>query len=373
MKSIFWLSAAIIAYTYFGYPAWLWLRKRLWSRPVKSGSYRPSISIVMVVRNEAPVLQRKLENLFALDYPSDHLEFIVVSDGSEDCTNQILTEYAQDPRVRAVVSPLARGKAAGLNEAVAIASGELVVFTDVRQYIEPPSVRLLAESFADPDIGCVSGELMLGNPQTGETAKGMGLYWRMEKQIRELEAASASVVGATGAIYAVRRKFVVPLPPETILDDVFIPMNVIRQGARVTFQPMARAWDIPDLGRDREFARKVRTLSGNYQLLQLAPWLLSRANPILFEFVSHKLMRLVAPFALVLTLVASFLLSQPMYKFAFWSQLAFYGLSVLAMVRLTPGPMTQVADAALTFVTLNTAAIVAFVNFVTGRKAVWLR
>jgi biofilm PGA synthesis N-glycosyltransferase PgaC len=373
MKWVFWGSAGLIAYTYFGYPLWLWLRKRLRPRPVRSGGYTPSISIVMVVRNEALILQRKLENLFALDYPSDHLEFIVVSDGSEDCNNQILTEYAQDPRVRAVINPVARGKAAGLNEGVAIASGELVVFTDVRQYIEPKSVRLLAENFADPDVGCVSGELMLGDPQTGETAKGLGLYWHMEKQIRELEAASASVVGATGAIYAVRRKFLVPLPAETILDDVFIPMSVVRQGARVTFEPMARAWDVPDLGRDREFARKVRTLSGNYQLLQLAPWMLSRTNPILFEFISHKLLRLLAPFALVLTFVASFLLPQPIYKFAFWSQLAFYGLSVLAMVRLTPGPMTQVADAALTFVTLNTAAIVAFVNFVTGRKAVWLR
>ncbi|PYV69371.1 MAG: family 2 glycosyl transferase [Acidobacteria bacterium] len=373
MKWVFWMSALVIAYTYFGYVGWLWLRKRLRPQPVKAGSYIPLISIVMVVRNEAPVLRRKLQNLLALDYPRDQFDLIVVSDGSEDGSNEILTEYAKDPRVRTMISSAIRGKAAGLNEAVAIARGELVMFTDARQCIEPRALRLLADNFADPEVGCVSGELMLGDPYSGETVKGMGLYWWMEKQIRELEAASGSVVGATGAIYAVRRKFLVRVPEEIILDDVFIPMNVVRQGGRVVFELKARAWDTPDLGREREFARKVRTLSGSYQLLQLAPWLISRANPIRFEFVSHKLLRLAAPFALALALITSFLLPQPVYQFAFWLQVAFYALSVLAMMRLTRGPVTRVADAALTFVTLNTAAVVAFANFVTGRKAVWIR
>jgi cellulose synthase/poly-beta-1,6-N-acetylglucosamine synthase-like glycosyltransferase len=373
MKWLFWGSASLLIYAYFGYPAWLWVRKRIRPRAVKSQPYTPFASIVMVVRNEAPILRRKLENLLALDYPRDQFEVIAVSDGSEDGTQEILASYARDSRVRAIINKVARGKAAGLNEAVAIAKGELVVFTDARQYIEPRAVRLLAENFADPGVGCVSGELMLGDPQSGESVSGVGLYWRMEKYIREMEAASASVVGATGAIYAVKRRFLVPLPAEIILDDVFIPMNVVRQGARVAFEPRARAWDAADLGRDREFARKVRTLNGNYQLLQIAPWLLSSANPIRFEFVSHKLLRLIAPFALAITMVVSFLLPQPIYKFAFWSQLGFYGLSVLAMVHLTRGPVTHLANAALTFVTLNTAAVVAFVNFVTGRKTVWIR
>ena len=136
-----------------------------------------------------------------------------------------------------------------------------------------PRSRLLVENFADPAVGCASGELMLGDPNSGEAVKGMGLYWRIEKKIREWESASGSVVGATGALYAVRRSLLVAVPPETILDDVYIPMQVARQGARVIFDPRARAWDLPDLGTGREFARKVRTLSGNYQLLQLLPWL----------------------------------------------------------------------------------------------------
>jgi poly-beta-1,6-N-acetyl-D-glucosamine synthase len=372
MRWVFWSAAALVAYTYLGYPAWLWLRKCLRSRPVAAAPNIAFISVVMVVRNEAAILERKLSNLLSLDYPGDRVEIIVVSDGSEDDTNQILTRHATDPRVHIILNPSARGKAASLNETIARARGELVMFTDVRQHIEPAAMKVLAKNFADSAIGCVSGELILGDPRVGETAKGMGLYWRMEKHIRELESATGSVVGATGAIYAVRRKLLVPLPPETILDDVFIPMNVVRQGARVVFEPLARAWDDADLGREREFARKVRTLSGNYQLLQLAPWLLTRDNPLRFEFVSHKLLRLAAPFALVMLLVSSFVVQQPLYRFAFWLQAAFYALSILA-VRLTRGPVARVADAALTFVTLNTAAVVAFANFLTGRKAVWSR
>jgi cellulose synthase/poly-beta-1,6-N-acetylglucosamine synthase-like glycosyltransferase len=373
MKWLFWSAAGIIAYTYFGYPGWLWVKSRWLPKPVWSGAFEPPISIVMVVRNEAPVLERKLANLQGLNYPAHLREIIVVSDGSNDGSNEILAAHAARGTVHAMVHEKARGKAAGLNDAIAAAHGEIVVFADARQEIEPAAVRHLMEDFADPTVGCVSGELMLGDRSAGESAKGMGLYWRIEKKIRELEAASGSVIGATGAIYAVRRSLLLPLPPETILDDVLIPMNVVRQGSRVIFDPRARAWDQPHQGTGREFSRKVRTLSGNYQLLQLAPWLLRRGNPARFEFVSHKLLRLAVPFALAATLAASFWLREPIYRVALGLQVAFYALSILAVAQLKRGPLARVADAAFTFVVLNTAALVAFANFVTGRKAAWGR
>jgi biofilm PGA synthesis N-glycosyltransferase PgaC len=372
MKWVFWGAAIIIAYTYLGYVGWLWLRSHLRPQPVRSGPYQRSVSIVMVVRNEAEVLASKLRNLLDLSYPPELVQIVVASDGSTDGTNEILSGYA-NPRVRVILLPQSQGKAAGLNFAIVAALGEIVVFTDARQTVEPDAVRLLMENFADPQVGCASGELMLGDANSGEAAQGMGLYWRIEKEIRELEAASGSVVGATGAIYAVRRSLLVAVPPETILDDVYIPMHVVKQGARVVFDPRARAWDLPDLGTGREFARKVRTLSGNYQLLQLAPWLLSNANPVRFEFVSHKLLRLVVPFALAAALLGSALLPTPVYRVAFILQLAFYGLSLLAMARLKLGPLARMGDAAFTFVVLNTAAAVAFANFVTGRKTLWIR
>jgi cellulose synthase/poly-beta-1,6-N-acetylglucosamine synthase-like glycosyltransferase len=381
MKYVFWIAAALAGYSYLGYPAWLWLRSRWSPRPVRRGFALPSVSAVMVVRNEEAVVARKLDNLLTLDYPQEKLDVVVVSDGSSDRTPEILAGYARDPglrigaqpRVQTLLRPASQGKAAGLNDAIGLASGEVLLFTDARQHIETGALRRLVENFADPDVGAASGELMLGDPADGETGKGMGLYWRIEKKIRELESASGSVVGATGAIYCARRILLAPLPAGTILDDVLLPMQVVRQGSRVVFDSRARAWDTPDLGGDREFSRKVRTLSGNYQLLQLAPWLLGSKNAIRFEFVSHKLSRLAVPFALLALLLASIFLPLPFYRAALAAQLAFYALSLAALAELKIGPLARIADPARTFVVLNGAAVVAFINFVTGRKAVWLR
>ncbi|MGD0599176.1 MAG: glycosyltransferase family 2 protein [Terriglobales bacterium] len=391
MKYTFWIAAALIGYSYLGYPAWLWLRSRWSPRPVRRGFVEspaaPAVSALMVVRNEEAVIARKLENLLTLDYPQAKLDVVVVSDGSSDRTPSILADYARDSglpdedrtgapsRVRTLLKPVSQGKAAGLNDAIKLASGEVLLFTDARQQIESGALRLLIENFADLDVGAASGELMLGDPISGETEKGMGLYWRIEKKIRELESASGSVAGVTGAIYCARRRLLdeSPLPEGAILDDVLLPMQIVRKGFRVIFDARARAWDSPDLGESREFSRKVRTLSGNYQLLQLAPWLLSSENAIRFEFVSHKLSRLAVPFALLALLIASMFLSQPLYRAALGAQLAFYALSLAALAGVKIGPLSRIADPARTFVVLNSAALVAFINFVTGRKAVWVR
>jgi poly-beta-1,6-N-acetyl-D-glucosamine synthase len=373
MRLAFWAAVGVIAYTYFGYVAWLWLRSRWRPQPVRSGPYFPSISIVLVVRNEAALLQRKMGTLMELDYPPDRVEILVVSDGSTDETNRLLSEFSRDSRVRVILSPVARGKAAGLNEAMTAVSGQILVFMDVRQTFKTDAVRLLVENFTDPMVGCASAKLILADPNFPEADRGLGLYWKIEAAIRELEAASGSVVGATGALYAVRRSMLLPLPPGIILDDVFIPMQVVRQGARVVLDPRAGVWDVPDLGTEREFARKVRTLGGIYELLKLQPWLVTRSNPVRFEFVSHKLMRLAVPFALCATLVSSFFLPGLIYRIALVLQLAFYGLSIWGTFQPKHNPLARASNAAFTFVLLNAAALVAFANFVAGRKPAWGR
>lgn len=372
MKWVFWCAGFIIAYTYVGYAAWLRIRLLWRLRPVLRGPYLPPISIVMVVRNEEQVLASKLENLLSLEYPN--YEIVVVSDGSTDATESILRQFQQGTRVRILLKQISRGKAAGINDALETVRGDIVVFTDARQKFERGAVRLLMENFSDPDVGCVSGELMLGDPESGEAGQGLGLYWRIEKKIRILEALSGSMVGATGAIYAVRRDLVRNLPEGTILDDVYLPMEVVRQGKRTVFDERARAWDSPNLGTDREFKRKVRTLNGNCQLVQLAPWLLTRSNPLRFEFVSHKIMRLVVPFALAALFFASLFLTEAFYRVALILQLLFYSLSVWALSRPGKGDVvSRFADASGTFVLLNGAAVVALANFVFGRRTVWTR
>jgi poly-beta-1,6-N-acetyl-D-glucosamine synthase len=373
MKFVFWFSVSVIVYCYLGYLLFLWIRGHLLPRPVRRGTTEPTVSVVMVARNEEAAIAGKLKNVLSLNYPPGKLEVVVVSDGSNDRTPEILSEFVQNPRVRTIIKPFSSGKASGLNDAVQSAQGEVLLFTDARQEIESRALNYLIENFADPSVGVASGELMLGDPANGESAKGMGMYWQIEKKVRELESVSGSVPGATGAIYCARKALLEPLPEGTILDDVLLPMQVVRKGFRIVFDSRARAWDSPDLGRNREFARKVRTLSGNYQLVQLAPWLLSAENKIRFEFVSHKLSRLVVPFALLSLLVSSLFLRGTIYRAALAAQLAFYALSLAAIGGLRIGPLTRLGDVARTFVVLNSAALIAFVKFVTGRKAVWAR
>jgi cellulose synthase/poly-beta-1,6-N-acetylglucosamine synthase-like glycosyltransferase len=373
MKWIFWVSATLILYTYAGYPAWLWLRWRWRERPVKLGEDLKTVSVVMVCRNEEGVLADKLENLKALDYPRELVQIVAVSDGSTDGTSAVLQEYEKRGELKAVILPTHEGKSPGLNAGLQVAAGEIILFTDARQKLEGNALRFLMENFSDASVGAASGELMLGDPESGESSRGVGLYWRMEKNIRGLESASGSVVGATGALYCVRKSLVPQVPADAILDDVYTPMMVVRQGYRVVFDPRARAWDRPVLAGQHEFRRKVRTLTGNYQLLRLAPWLLGRSNSLRFEFVSHKLLRLIVPVALLATLVTSMLLPGPVYRTVFLFQIAFYALGILAVLSDRLGFLGRLADTSLTFVLLNTAALVALLNFITGRRPAWMR
>jgi poly-beta-1,6-N-acetyl-D-glucosamine synthase len=368
VKVFFWLCLLLVSYTYFGYAVWLLLCVRLRRRPIQKGSFTPSVSIVIAARNEEANLPAKLENLSLLDYPPELLEIVIASDGSTDRTASLLREQATT--IVAVILDEPNGKARALNEAVKRATGEVLVFLDVRQFVEPNAVSELVSCFADPTVGAVSGELLL-EASAGRSEDALGIYWKIEKAVRKLESASGSVVGVTGAIYAIRRELYTEIPPGTILDDVFTPMHVSRMGKRVVFQPSAIARDRIFSEKGKEFSRKVRTLTGNYQLLRLAPWLLSPANPLLFRFISHKLLRLLVPLLLILMLAASALSRGPFYRTVFWLQILFYVLAAFGTLSPSTKKFKPVAIAN-TFVMLNAAAALAFYNFVAGRNRVWV-
>ena len=312
---MFWLSLFLVFFAYAGYPLLLFLRARFWPIAVSKASIFPRVTILVAAYNEEKNLPDKLGNLAALDFPADLLEVIVVSDGSVDGTDKILDAWDSYSR-RSIKLPVHRGKAAALNVGAAEAKGEIIVFTDARQTIASDALKILVANFADPCVGCVSGELMLSeNPKTHtRPSEGLGLYWRVEKNIRYWEGLVGSTVGATGALYAIRKKLFSPIPKDLVLDDVYVPLQVARQGQRVVFEPRALAWDDFMPTAKQEFARKLRTLTGNYQLLQFAPWVLTTSNPLLFEFVCHKLLRLLVPFALLGLLISTFWLREGVYE-----------------------------------------------------------
>lgn len=368
MITLFWLSLGAVVYAYLGYPALLALLVRIRSQPLRRGVIQPRLSLILVVRDGADWLERKLQSIAALDYPADRLEVLLVSDGSQDATVELARQHAGE-RFQVLVETTPRGKAACLNLAVARASGEILVFTDVRQRLAVDSVRELVQAFADPAVAGVSGELVLEADDSSGLAAGLDLYWRLEKWIRRHEAQLASVVGVTGALYALRRSAYRPIPAETLLDDVLIPMQAVLDGGRIVFEQRARAFDIPSTSQSRERRRKIRTIAGNYQLLWLCPGLLNPLrNPVWWQFLSHKLARLLVPVALVIALLTNLVLAMnlPVYRLLLGAQLAIYGSAALGILW----PVLQrerVVRIPATFVLLNWFAVLGLMQFARSR------
>lgn len=347
VKVAFWAGVAIVVYVYAGYPALLAAWSRLRPRPARAaadGDPLPAISIVIAARNEGKWLAARLRNLLAANYPETRRQIIVVSDGSTDRTEEVANDFT--PAVELVVRP-ALGKASALNAGVARARHEIIVFADARQTFAPDALRRLVAAFADPSVGAVSGELVLDceQPRDGRPVStvgdGVGLYWRYEKWLRRHEAMVGSTLGVSGAICAMRRSCWRPLPPDTILDDVLAPMRVVLSGKRVVFDSSAIAFDRASPDAFAESRRKIRTLAGNYQLVALEPRLLVPiVNPVWLQFVSHKLGRLLVPYALVACLVSSAALAgrDVFYLVVFLAQvgaglLAAYGAVLEARAR----------------------------------------
>jgi poly-beta-1,6-N-acetyl-D-glucosamine synthase len=365
-------ALALLAYTYVGYPAIVWLWSRLRPRPFGTGAARPRVSILLSAHNEEAAIQARVLNLVAQDYPAEAFEILVASDGSTDATVKRLQDIA-DARVRVFTLPSRRGKPAALNTLAREAAGEVFVFTDARQRFDSDTVRALVAPFADPHVGGVSGELMLvADPDHGPTGAGMGLYWRYEKLIRRAESRVHSTVGATGAVYAIRRALFRPLPEDTLLDDVLIPLRVVAQGRRVVFESAARAYDQASPTAAHELRRKTRTLAGNFQLFARERWLLDPTrNPIFFQTVSHKALRLATPLALGAALGANLaLLHLPAYQTLLAAQVAFYAAAATGHALRRRGRRASLFALPYVVCLLSWATVVGFTRYLRGRQGV---
>jgi cellulose synthase/poly-beta-1,6-N-acetylglucosamine synthase-like glycosyltransferase len=324
------------------------------------------VSFVVCAHNEAPRLARRLDELTKLvDRSGVDGEVILVSDGSTDDTADVARLFA-DRGVRVVELAQQAGKAAALTAGCQRAAGEILVFADVRQTWAPDALLRLLTNFADPDVGAVTGNLVL--EQNHGVLDGVRRYWCIEKWLRLQESRIGSLVGASGAISAVRRELFASVPAGTVLDDVYWPLRVAMAGRRVVMEPRAHAFDRLPCSAADEFRRKVRTQAGNFQLMMLLPAaLLPWRNPIWLQLVSHKLLRLLVPWALLALLPLSLLAAGPFYRAAFWCQALGYGLGVLSLVSRDPRRRSGVMSAAGSFLVLNGASWVAFWIWISGR------
>ena len=312
-----------IAYTIAGYP---WILSRLAkrrSKPVIKGPALRTVSFIIPVHNGQNFLDDKLRSILNLNYPRELMEMIVASDGSDDATDEIARRFAPDG-VQLLSLPRG-GKPAALNAAFPRTTGEILVLTDVRQTLDPESLRRMIACFADDTVGVVSADLVVRPGSVEET--NVGLYWRYERAIRKQLGGVDSMIGATGPYYAMRRSLFREMPPELLLDDMYLPLGAFFQGYRLIVEDQARAYDYPTCVTV-EFRRKVRTLAGNYQLLRYYPRLLTRRNRMLFHYLSYKIARLVLPWAFVALFILSFWLPAPWNELTLGFQILFYCLAL---------------------------------------------
>lgn len=373
MELVFWFSVSVVFYVYAGYPLLLAVWARLADRRPRITHFEhgrwPSITVVVAVRNEAHRLTARLANLIEQDYPGPR-QIIVVSDGSTDEPARAVAPFGRD--VQLIELPPG-GKPAALNAGAMAARGAVLVFADARQRFAPGALRALVANFADPEVGGVTGELVLDcevGAADSTIGEGIGLYWKYEKWLRRNESRVWSTLGATGAIYAMRRSLWQPLPASSLLDDVLAPMRAVLAGSRVVFEEAAVAYDQASRDAAAESRRKTRTLAGNYQILAQEPRLLVPiVNPVWLQYVSHKIGRLVVPWALVALLVSSAVLASLawLYVAAFVAQAAFYALAAAGAWLNVRERLSRVA---FTFVMMNYSAVAGLAALRRGRE-VW--
>ena len=365
---MFCLAAGALAYLMAGYP--LLLAYFPWRRrpPVhKDLSAHRTVTVLLAVYNGEAFLRQKLDSILALDYPKDLLDIVVISDGSTDRTDEIASEYAASG-VRLLRVPRG-GKATALNAGIAQARGEILFFTDVRQRLAPDSLHHLIACLADPTVGCVTGELHIVSSSSG-VETGMGLYWRYEVWARGRLSLIDSMCGATGCIYAMRRDLAKPLPPDTLLDDIALPLGAFFQGYRLILDPEAKAYDLPS-PMGSEFSRHVRTLAGVWQLLAQFPELLGSRDRMRLHFLSHKFGRLLMPYATIVAIASSFFLPDPWRRIALIAAGAAVALALLDLLTPEGWFLKRVTSAFRTLLVMQAASLCSCSVFFVPAQWLW--
>ena len=361
------LCAAAIVYIIAGYPLLLRWRARKYGRPVAKRAEWKSVSILIAVHNGERFIGDKLESVVNVDYPRELLEVFVLCDGCTDGTAAIVRRYTT--RGIQLIELPRSGKPAVLNVGIARSRGEILLLTDVRQVLERDSVKELVACFADATVGVVSGDLPMRQGIDIEEAN-TSLYWKYERAIRKDLGKLGSTFGATGPFYAIRRKLAPVMPPNTLLDDMYMPLAAHFGGYRVIVDESARAIEYPFSVRG-EFRRKVRTLAGNYQIMRQYPALLTLRNRMLFDFVSYKIGRLLLPWLFVGMFACSFGLPGIWAPTAVGGQALFYALAGMDLLIPENLAIKRVTTPARTLVTLLAAAALAVSVMVVPPHRLW--
>jgi cellulose synthase/poly-beta-1,6-N-acetylglucosamine synthase-like glycosyltransferase len=373
-----WVAAAsfgVLLWTWVLYPAAMWIMSRFWP-PVPLPALRefPTVTAILATRDSAQATVERVEDFFRADYPADRLQVIVGIDGATPDRIDAVAKALGSCNAHVVCADAVGGKGGGLNAAVRHATGDVLVFSDVQQRFAPDAIRVLvARLQSDAALAAVGGALQLpGDRQDAGGRSPVEWYWFLERQLRAAEARIHSTVGLSGSIYAMWRREWQPMPDHLILDDVWLPMHLVLAKRRIGYELSAQAWDARSTSSAQEKARKVRTLTGNFQLMAWMPGvLIPGRNPIWVQFISHKVLRLLTPWMIMLLVCSAAILLTP-YAWATLSTpvLMAAALTVGALLTLTP-TRSAIVRLAVWIWALQLAVVEATRNGLRGRWDVW--
>ncbi|HEY9856818.1 MAG TPA: glycosyltransferase family 2 protein, partial [Stenomitos sp.] len=342
-------------------------------RPHRMQPITPKVTLLIAAYNEEDVIEAKLENCLALEYPRDRLEIVVVADGSTDRTPELAHRY-RTCGVRVEYRPERRGKIHAINRVMPLVQGDIVVSSDANSLLNPECLRHLVRHFADPQVACVAGEKRIMR-RAGDVSAGEGLYWRYESYLKRCDSELSSVMGAAGELIALRRSVYEPVEEDTIIEDFVLSMRLVDQGLRVIYEPEAYSVEAASPSIGEEFKRKTRIVAGGWQaVVRLGHLLYPRRPLITFQYVSHRVLRWVlVPFLLILAMLTNALLAlegPALYRVLWLGQVLFYALAAYGWNRQAHGGRHPMYYVPFYFAFLNYAALVGGLRFMRGSQPV---
>ncbi|MGF6848403.1 biofilm PGA synthesis N-glycosyltransferase PgaC [Chitinophaga sp. W3I9] len=383
LSVIFWLSIFIVCYSYIGYGLLLYLvirvKRLLQGKKADAAApFVPDVTFLVAAYNEEDFIAEKIANSLAMNYPAGKIQFIFVTDGSSDNTNEIISQH---PRITLLYDPQRKGKMAAVNRAMAMVTTPFVVLSDANTLLNPAAVSLLMQHFADDQVGVVAGEKKVMATTGGAEAQGEGMYWKYESLLKKWDAELYSVMGAAGELIAIRTALYEQPQEDTILDDFMISFKINMKGYRVMYEPAAYAMETSSASLQEEYKRKVRISAGGFQSMgRLLPLLNPFRYPkITWQYISHRVLRwTLAPLSLLLALVANILLivfnGGPIYIITGVLQLLFYMAAFTGYVLAQKQIKAKYFYIPFYFVFMNVAVYIGCIRFFRKRQsAVWER
>ncbi len=381
LKGLFIISLVIIFYTYAGYPLLLWMLvsiKRLVrgsSSKIPNSGFFPSVTLIVAAFNEDEILEAKIRNSLDLDYPSDSLKLLFVTDGSTDNSTVVFESY---PDVGHIHQPERNGKLHALNRAMGEVTTDFVIFSDANSLLNRDCVVNLLRHYQDPKVGGVSGEKKVVSYSSRDAVgTGEGLYWKYESWIKKMDADLNSVVGAAGELFSIRTSCYEPLPAEIILDDFVQSLKICLKGYIIKYDHTAYALETASLSLSEEIERKTRISAGGFQAIGILSRLLNPfRHPLLsFQYLSHRIFRwTLAPLALLIFFISSTILwveaAGILYDVTFYAQVAVYILALIGWWMATGGRKGGIAYVLFYFLMMNYCVFAGFGRFLKGRQNV---